>query len=338
MNHTTKLNAALEPLDARARMFRGEGDLQALVELHTVCSRADDEEQVDTLEQARNWLANYDRTKGDPTTDLVLVEAHGVLIAQGETDWWTNYDGEWLYGVGGWVHPDWRRKGIGRAVLHWNQARAREVAASHAAERGRACAYITTGTLDKNAGAVALYTNEGYAPVRHWYTMLRDLSVPIPDMPLVDAVEVRPVRCDQVRQVLDARNEAFRDHWGHHEMTENDIQNFINWPYFNQDIWVIAWQGDEVVGGCVNAIVSAENEVLGQKRAWLGAIFVRKPWRKRGIAKATMTKSMRLFKDMGMTEAALGVDTHNPNGALHLYQSLGFWVHKSGTRYRKPLA
>ena len=39
-----------------------------------------------------------------------------------------------------------------------------------------------------------------------------------------------------------------------------------------------------------------------------------------------------------MTEAALGVDVDNPNGALRLYQSMGFRMVKQYTTYRKPLA
>jgi ribosomal protein S18 acetylase RimI-like enzyme len=38
-----------------------------------------------------------------------------------------------------------------------------------------------------------------------------------------------------------------------------------------------------------------------------------------------------------MTEAALGVDTENPNGALRLYESLGYRPVQSWTIYRKPV-
>jgi ribosomal protein S18 acetylase RimI-like enzyme len=38
-----------------------------------------------------------------------------------------------------------------------------------------------------------------------------------------------------------------------------------------------------------------------------------------------------------MIEAALGVDSQNPNGALQLYKSMGFRVTKRHAAYRKPL-
>ena len=38
-----------------------------------------------------------------------------------------------------------------------------------------------------------------------------------------------------------------------------------------------------------------------------------------------------------MRDAMLGVDLDNPNGALGLYQSLGFVVHHRAATYRRPL-
>ncbi|MGD9030598.1 MAG: hypothetical protein PVG25_12380 [Anaerolineae bacterium] len=35
-------------------------------------------------------------------------------------------------------------------------------------------------------------------------------------------------------------------------------------------------------------------------------------------------RSIRMFREMGMDETALGVDARNPVGALRLYQSVGY--------------
>ena len=64
---------------------------------------------------------------------------------------------------------------------------------------------------------------------------------------------------------------------------------------------------------------------------------MRRPWRRRGLARALIARSFRVVKEQGMTEAALGVDALNPNGALQLYRSMGFEVVKRHTTYRKPL-
>jgi GNAT superfamily N-acetyltransferase len=332
------LNEALRPLGLMARMFRGEEDLQANVDLNNICARADGDEWVDTLDEARRWLEQYEYDKGDPRTDYVFVEAgDGALIAKGTTWWWKNDAGEWNYGLSCWVHPDLRGRGIGRGLLHWTEGRAREMAAKHDDKRNGAPAFLTSWAQDKQAGKVELLTAAGYMPVRHGYTMLRDLSEPIPDVPLPPGIEVRPVQEAHIRQIWEAMREAFRDHWGYTEWTENDYQHFREWPELNPALWQIAWDGDEVVGGCFNDVPKRENEAFGLSRGWLNLIAIRRPWRKQGIAKATTLRSLHMFKDMGLAEGALGVDTQNPTGALQLYEGLGFRVHKSGTSYRKPL-
>ena len=80
-----------------------------------------------------------------------------------------------------------------------------------------------------------------------------------------------------------------------------------------------------------------ENKEYNRLRGWTENISVRKPWRRQGLARALLTRSMQMFKDMGMDHAALGVDTQNTNGALNLYESVGFVVEKRHTTYWKDL-
>ena len=88
----------------------------------------------------------------------------------------------------------------------------------------------------------------------------------------------------------------------------------------------------------LNFVNHEENQEYDRKRGYTESICVRRPWRRRGLAKALIARSFKVIKDLGMTEAALGVDTENPNGALQLYKSMGFQVAKQHTTYRKPLA
>jgi len=67
-------------------------------------------------------------------------------------------------------------------------------------------------------------------------------------------------------------------------------------------------------------------------------ISVRRPWRRRGLARALIAASIAVLREQGMTEGALGVDTENPSGALRLYESCGFLAVKREAAYRKPLA
>jgi ribosomal protein S18 acetylase RimI-like enzyme len=44
-----------------------------------------------------------------------------------------------------------------------------------------------------------------------------------------------------------------------------------------------------------------------------------------------------MFKEMGMTETALGVDSQNISGAFRLYEGVGYRKVKQQIVYRKPM-
>jgi ribosomal protein S18 acetylase RimI-like enzyme len=66
-------------------------------------------------------------------------------------------------------------------------------------------------------------------------------------------------------------------------------------------------------------------------------VSVRRPWRRRGLARALLASSLVAARQAGHTGAALGVDSDSPTGATDLYRSLGFEPVKTFTAWRKPL-
>jgi len=50
-----------------------------------------------------------------------------------------------------------------------------------------------------------------------------------------------------------------------------------------------------------------------------------------------IARSLARFRDAGLEDAMLGVDSDNPQGALGLYESIGFTVDQRSTSYRRPL-
>jgi ribosomal protein S18 acetylase RimI-like enzyme len=87
----------------------------------------------------------------------------------------------------------------------------------------------------------------------------------------------------------------------------------------------------------LNEINETENAAFNRRRGWLASVFVRRPWRRRGLARAVVARSLVLLRDRGMTSAGLGVDADNPTGALQLYEDAGFEVEYRSSAFRKPL-
>ncbi len=313
------------------RGFRGEADyphMLAVIEAAKVADRIERSQTVEDIARNYSHLNNC-----DPSRDMIFAEAAGAVVGYGRCEWNVDKHGQRLYLRLGFLKPEWRRGGVGRAMLRGLQARLRQIAADHPAGPR----FFEAFAGDTEAGAEALLRSEGYQPVRHFYDMVRPLSEPVNVTPLPDGIEIRPAGPEHYRAVWQADVEAFRDHWGYVAPTETDHQHWLASPEFQPHLWQIGWDSDQVTGMVLNFVNEAENREYNRRRGYTEGISVRRPWRQRGLARALLTRSLQMFKEMGMAEAALGADTENVTGALRLYESVGFRPAKRNTLYRKPM-
>jgi mycothiol synthase len=268
-----------------------------------------------------------------PAEDIVIVELDGRVVAACGVDRVVR-DGIPTYDAWGSVEPAIRRRGLGTWLLDRNLERARRRAAT---EDPDAAVDVGSFAEDAEIGHRALLADFGFAPVRHFFLMRRNLLEAIPEVRLPDGIEIRPVTADQHRRIFDAEEEAFRDHWGHRAKTEGDFRTTFGRAEMDTGLWVVAWDGDEIAGVVQNWIWPLENARLGVKRGWLEHISVRRPWRRRGLARAITTLSLEGLREAGLEEGMLGVDSENAHGALGLYEGLGFVVNSRAAAYRRPL-
>ena len=175
----------------------------------------------------------------DPARDILIAEVEGKVVGGTEQSWVDTNDGLYReYRVNGCVHPDWRRRGIGTALLVENERRARELAATHQTSRELR---LGSWSNDRQVGRIALLKANGYEPVRWFFDMTRPLSEPIPEVPLPDGLDLRPVTMDNIKQVFRADVEAFKDHWGGFEDSDEQLQRWMDRPNFDPTLWVVAW-------------------------------------------------------------------------------------------------
>jgi ribosomal protein S18 acetylase RimI-like enzyme len=167
--------------------------------------------------------------------------------------------------------------------------------------------------------------------------MIHPIDAPLPEASMPKGLEVRPFEAAHNQPIWEALDEAFKDHWGHVESTEEDYQRFLSSPNRQPELWQVAWDGDEVAGMILNAFFEEEDKAYNRKRGWTDPICTRRPWRRRGLARALLVESIAMFKEMGFDDTALGVDTENPSGALKLYESVGYKTDKTWISYRKPM-
>ncbi len=217
----------------------------------------------------------------------------------------------------GGVHPAWRGRGIGRAVLAWLEGRGRQKLVESGKELpARLAVFVDEHARDNRR----LYAAAGFSPIR-WYTeMRRDLSEPLPEVDL-GGVRIEPWRPDLDEAVRLAHNDAFADHWGSEPRTPQDWQHG---PHFVPEWSFVALAGDEVVGYTLSGRYEDDFPVTGFPFGYSELLGVRREWRGRGIAVALLARAMAAFRADGMAYAMLGVDTANPSGAHGLYERLGY--------------
>jgi len=292
-------------------------------------------DEITTVADLENWLG-YPMAGFDPGSDVVLAEVDGVLVGYAWVDWVDTTDGLREFRLGGYVHPDWQGRGIGRRLLAWQEAHARAHPAAAASTRPLS---FGTWASDLNVAKGRLMAAAGYATARYFFEMLRPTldAVEVPPMP--DGLEVRRAGKDRAskKQLWDADVEAFEDHWGGFDSSDAAFEAWLVRPNWDSDLWIVAWDGDEIAGAVMNTIYADDNEAFGRRRGWLDSVFTRRAWRRRGLGAALVARSLVRLREAGMSEAMLGVDSDNPSGALALYERAGFAVHRRSAAYRKPM-
>jgi ribosomal protein S18 acetylase RimI-like enzyme len=277
----------------------------------------------------------YDEARAfDPDADVLVVERAGQILGYARAGTRSEADETLQLEVIVFVDPAVAGAEVFRACVESVELRLREIVA----ERRPPSAFFSTFGGDASPERDRILRDLGYEPVGWFVTMIRPTLDDLPDAPLPPGLEIREVRPEHLRTIWEAAQEAFQDHWGFTPETEEDYAAFVNDPVEGDtSLWRIAWDGDQVAGQVRSFINAAENEALGIRRGYVEHIGVRRPWRRRGLARALIAASFPLLRARGMTEGILSVDTENPSGALRVYEACGFAAVDRSVEYRKPL-
>ncbi|MHC4764911.1 MAG: GNAT family N-acetyltransferase [Planctomycetota bacterium] len=234
------------------------------------------------------------------------------------------------------VRPDHYDRGIGSYLMQWGEQRAREVTA-RAPDDARLS--LQNWVLAGDKRSVALCRDHGLAVARHLVFMRIDFDGPPAPPVWPEGVEIRPVTlAEHGRAISDADEEIFRDHWGFAPKTEDEAwERFKHWvendPDFDENLWFVAFCGDEVAGLSLCWPKAEENPDGG----YIGILGVRRPWRGKGLGLALLRHSFVEFHRLGRKHAALHADAENITGALRLYTNAGMRIERQTDLFEKEL-
>jgi mycothiol synthase len=241
-----------------------------------------------------------------------------------------------LLTVGG-VHPEWRGRGLGDAVLRWLIHRASDL---HKGTRPAAVGEVNAYAINTNTSAHDLLTTRGFERCRHYFHMHRMLGgESVPDVALPDGLRFicfDPSYDEDLRVV---HNEVFLDNWGSSPHDAESWNTSITGSRtFRGGLSFLVLAGDQIVAYALGYESVANTERTGIREVYVGQVGTRRQYRGCGLARGALAQVMAEAERKGFERVSLGVDAENPSGALELYEKLGFRTVTQTAMYRLKLS
>jgi ribosomal protein S18 acetylase RimI-like enzyme len=131
--------------------------------------------------------------------------------------------------------------------------------------------------------------------------------------------------------IADAYRDEFPDHRFHNSQSEAAGQTaWYSSPLHDRSLWQVAWdQANGTVAGQVLPMLK------GPAYGYIDEVSVRAGWRRKGVARALLTRALLDLRSRGVSVIGLNTTGEFRTRARDLYTSLGFEVVKTELCYRK---
>ena len=299
-----------------------EDELAAIVEMLNVCDVSECGHPDSPLDQVQaEWNNEYFQLASDAWVALVDGRIVGYATIQRHRFLRMRFYAR--------VHPEYRGRGIGSRLLDLVEQRAREfIPLAEPDVR----LFLQTWCHNSNEAGKRLLEMKGHSCVRHTWLMGISISEPPTEAAWPAGTVLRPFVPERdARAVFEAKEEAFRDHWGYlpGDFQHWQQQHITDRAGFDPSLWFIAVAGEQVAGIalCQYYLDDGEVEILGVRRAW----------RRTGLGLALLHHAFGEFYRRGTRKVTLGVDSENLTGATRLYERAGMSIEPVYDTYEKDI-
>ena len=295
------------------REFRGEADLDALIELLQAVAEHDKDGLEVSIDEVRfEWID----VEPGWVRDLQVWEAGERFVASVGA-FRSEADEEARVYLWHDVHPDWREPAfVDETTAVTRDASARLV-------DGPAAMRAVSGPNQE--WKRSSLERAGFELIRYYYRMCAPIHDPIalPDLP--HGFMIRPLDPErEVEEWIATVNAGFAAHFDNLPTTLEERRHRMTVPgYMPEADLVLLNDRNEIVGVGFN---SRETLVDGVERGWVNLLTILPTYRGQGLGRALLLHSMAALQNAGFAHAYLSVDSGNETGALKLYQSAGFEI------------
>jgi mycothiol synthase len=295
-------------------------DLEAIAKVVRAMGLVDHPNYVDTTEEVEELLT-YSWIDLDRDT-RVAVDPEGTIVAFGAVELSPSQETLVRSLLHGGVAPKARGRGIGTALLAWQEQRAlQQLATSEKTLPG----WIHLYADDRATASVRLFERAGFTAARWFRGMDRMLDEEIPALRLAEGLELRQLTPELSEAALVAKNDAFRDHWGSQPTPPEAWSTMMSLETIRLDLSWAAMDGERMVGLVLTFVNEEDWALAGYSNGYIGLVGVVRDWRRKGVAPALLATAMESFRAAGLERASLDVDSENPSGAGTLYSGMGFF-------------
>jgi mycothiol synthase len=315
------------------RPYKGESDLQPLIDLFDDCDRVDKLELSVSISQLRRSLAapSVDRDR-----DLRCWEdANGKLIGFArvsiEEPTQDNLADGSLWFV---VDPIARGNEIEQQAIAWAENRMHEVGRERQGQPK-----LFTWSRSSQTQHIATIEQHGFVESRQFLYSSQFTTKPIPKPQLPEGFTIRPVNGGQEAQKwVDLHNQCFINQWNYHPQTVARYNHRLQSPDYLPALDLVAVDADgKFASICYCSINQAHNTFIGRQEGWIVLLFTSPDFQRRGLARAMLVHALAQLQALNIEIANIGVDAENAFGARQLYESVGFEHRFTDIAYVKHL-
>lgn len=238
-----------------------------------------------------------------------------------------------VYLTGG-VHPGFRGRGIGRALLAWQMDRARDYdRETRRPEFGplQQVCFVDDHLVDRRD----LLHAAGFSPLRWSVDMTMVFGPAAADTAWPSGVEMVPYEASMSEQVRQCHNRCFAAKPMAQPVPEDAWQRSLRRSSFHPEwSWVARdVETGAIIGYALNSGYESDWTEQGHSEGWTDRLGVLPEHRGRGIAGALLQSSILSFRRAGLEGAGLGVDLFHATAGRGVYERVGYHAARTTIMY-----
>ncbi|RCX16672.1 acetyltransferase (GNAT) family protein [Fontibacillus phaseoli] len=226
----------------------------------------------------------------------------------------------------GYVHPKWKKRGLGSLLLEGIENRARE----YVLDSPETAWSLSNVIPALSEAARQLLETGGYVFQRKYSRMSMEMQTPpaLSSPPNGISIDLYNPVADEDR-LWSAYRETFQDTRTYYEVDKSDWLKEKSGTHYDRNFWFAAHADGQLAG-----FVISKN--FGD-HLYVDLLGVRRPWRKQGIARALLERVFQAAYTHGIGQVLLSVDDASLTGANRLYEAIGMKALFQMAFYEKKL-